>query len=141
MTRLLLLAPLLLAACVPEPDTRMSGSAEEGALLFAQNCAACHGAAGTGAGPAAEGLSPPPADLTRIAERRGGAFPPDFVMSAINGFHRDAAEGTAMPEWGLDAFGPLAVIELEPGVGTPVPLGLLALSRYLESIQQPAAAR
>ncbi len=35
-----------------------------GAALFPQHCAACHGAAGRGDGPAAAGLPVPPADLT-----------------------------------------------------------------------------
>jgi len=35
-----------------------------GAALFAANCVACHGPAGTGDGPAATGLERPPADLT-----------------------------------------------------------------------------
>ena len=127
---------LLLAACTPGEGPFREGSAAEGALFFAANCAACHGADGQGGGPASGGLDPPPADLTRIAARHGGAFPQDFVMSTIDGFHRAGPEGTAMPTWGLDAFGPVAVVELQEGVGTPVPLGLLALSRFLEGIQR-----
>jgi high-affinity iron transporter len=34
---------------------------------YAARCAACHGAAGRGDGPAARGLNPPPADLTNAA--------------------------------------------------------------------------
>jgi high-affinity iron transporter len=43
-----------------------------GAALFAENCAACHGAQGRGDGPAAKGLDPVPADFhdaARMAER------------------------------------------------------------------------
>jgi high-affinity iron transporter len=43
-----------------------------GAALFAENCAACHGAQGRGDGPAAKGLDPVPAnfhDAARMAER------------------------------------------------------------------------
>jgi high-affinity iron transporter len=36
---------------------------------FATHCAACHGAAGRGDGPAARGLTPPPADLTDAARQ------------------------------------------------------------------------
>jgi putative copper export protein len=39
-------------------------SVAAGAQAFAQNCAACHGAEGKGDGPAAKGMSDPPADLT-----------------------------------------------------------------------------
>jgi putative copper export protein/mono/diheme cytochrome c family protein len=35
-----------------------------GKTLFAQHCAACHGEEGRGDGPAAQGLDPPPSDLT-----------------------------------------------------------------------------
>ena len=139
MTRSALLLPLLLAACVPAAPEGLAfveGSAAEGAAFFGANCAACHGADGAGVGSGAEGLMPPPADLTRIAARNGGVFPPDFVMSTVNGFHRDAGSASAMPAWGNDVFGPTAVIELTPGIGTPVPLGLLAVSRYLEGVQR-----
>lgn len=37
----------------------------EGKTLFAENCAYCHGASGTGDGPNAKHLSPAPPDLTR----------------------------------------------------------------------------
>lgn len=36
---------------------------------FATHCAVCHGAAGRGDGPAAKGLTPPPADLTDAARQ------------------------------------------------------------------------
>jgi high-affinity iron transporter len=42
------------------------------AELYAQHCAACHGAEGKGDGPAAKGLEPPPSnfhDLARMAQR------------------------------------------------------------------------
>lgn len=43
-----------------------------GSALYAQNCAACHGAEGRGDGPAAKGLEPPASnfhDLARMAQR------------------------------------------------------------------------
>lgn len=130
----LLLSLLLLPACVPNEGPQ--GSAAEGALFFAANCSGCHGADARGGGPAAAGLDPPPADLTRIAARNGGTFPEDWVMSTINGFHRDVRPGSAMPAFDVEALGPTMVVERVEGVGTPVPVTLLALSRYLESVQQ-----
>lgn len=38
---------------------------ERGRALYQQHCAVCHGPSGRGAGPAARGLDPPPADLAR----------------------------------------------------------------------------
>ena len=136
MTRLAtpFLVLIALAACAPpEPP---EGNAAEGALFFAETCAACHGADAKGDGPASAGLDPRPADLTRIAARNGGAFPDDWVMSTINGFHRDSRPGTAMPAFGAEAFGPTIIVERTPGLGTPIPVMLLALSRYLETIQE-----
>jgi putative copper export protein/mono/diheme cytochrome c family protein len=46
------------------PTGFTSASIVEGSTLFAQNCVSCHGAAATGDGPLAKGLSVPPADLT-----------------------------------------------------------------------------
>lgn len=40
------------------------GTSDDGAQLFARNCAMCHGAHGAGDGPAAATMNPRPADLT-----------------------------------------------------------------------------
>ena len=48
----------------PLPDTPEIRA--QGETLFKANCAACHGDQGHGDGPAAKGLQPPPADLTRL---------------------------------------------------------------------------
>lgn len=133
MRRLLPLAPLALMACVPPEPAPVTGRA-----AFLDACAACHGADATGAGPLAAGLSPPPADLTRIARRNGGAFPRDRVMSAIDGYTR-GAHASAMPAFGDGDLGPTVIVENPDGTGTPVPATLLALADYLESIQAPAS--
>lgn len=62
----------------------------QGARLFADNCAACHGATGRGDGPAATALSPKPAN-----------FHSDEVMSGLTPFKafnvvRFGVKGTAM---------------------------------------------
>lgn len=41
----------------------------EGKTLFRTNCAACHGENAAGDGPAAAGMSPPPADLRAVMHR------------------------------------------------------------------------
>ena len=55
---------------IPEPyrsaQNPLSNSAatfQHGAQVYAQNCASCHGASGHGDGPAAQALSPRPANL------------------------------------------------------------------------------
>ena len=129
---LILLAPLALMACVPDPHAPVSGQA-----AFLESCSACHGEDGTGNGPLAAGLNPHPADLTTISARNGGTFPRDRVMSTIDGFARGAHFSPAMPEFGRTDLGDTVVVEETPGVGTPIPEKLLALADYLESIQQP----
>lgn len=49
----------------PLPQDR--ATVDRGAIVYGQNCAACHGADGTGDGPAGRSLSPPPADLAQLA--------------------------------------------------------------------------
>jgi high-affinity iron transporter len=62
-----------------------------GATLFAQHCSSCHGASGTGDGPAAAGLEPPPANMHN-AERMARLSLYDLYNSIGLG-----VEGTAMP--------------------------------------------
>jgi mono/diheme cytochrome c family protein len=48
--------------------------ASDGAAMYGNYCAACHGLRATGDGPAAKALTKAPADLTRISARNGGEF-------------------------------------------------------------------
>lgn len=58
---------------------------ERGRVLFAENCAACHGEAGRGDGPAAAGLLPPPRDLTSPEPWKNGP--------SLAGIFRTLADG------------------------------------------------
>ena len=72
------------------PPPFREGSAEEGAAVLRRQLRGLPRRGRAGRRPARpRGSTPPPADLTRIAARHGGAFPPDFVMSTIDGFHRE----------------------------------------------------
>ncbi|HEU4699608.1 MAG TPA: FTR1 family protein [Gemmatimonadales bacterium] len=64
-----------------------------GREVYQANCAACHGAAGRGDGPAGRGLDPRPADLTDAAALRGTS-PLDFYRRVTIG-----VAGTAMPAY------------------------------------------
>jgi mono/diheme cytochrome c family protein len=131
-----LLAPvsgaLLILACAPAtPPTR------SGAELYAEFCASCHGADGTGDGPAAADLDPRPADLTRISARNGGTFPLADVMSTIDGYRRAQEGNVVMPEFGVmleDA--PLVMVDTGDGIETPTPAPLYAVAEYLRTIQR-----
>ena len=96
------LAALAALGCAADGSaSEPSQAAESGAALFAENCAVCHGATGAGGGPAAAGLDPKPADLRRIAARRGGVFPEIEILRVIDGRDPIVAHGSReMPIWG-----------------------------------------
>jgi len=115
---------------VPDPDCLL---VEVGAELFANYCASCHGVDARGDGPAATALSTPPADLTRIAARRGGVFPESSIARRIDGRFDLPAHGTReMPIWGT------CLGDEIPGfaTGDEVARGRIAsLVEYLKSLQ------
>ena len=119
------------AGCVRDEEGLLRTDAAHGAALFAQDCAACHGADGRG-GASAAGRAP---DLTGLAARAGGTFPTIEVLAQIDGLGRHGDPEPRMPEFGAGDMGPTVVVELTEGIGTPVPADLLALAGYLESIQ------
>lgn len=105
-----------------------------GREYYVQYCASCHGERGRGDGPVAGVLDPKPADLTRIAARRGGRFPAAEVSKIIDGRSLVAAHGMRdMPVWGR-TFSE----EVLPGeTGQDEVRGrLLLLVEYLRSIQR-----
>ena len=128
MKKLIPLSLLALAACVEDVVV-------DGQQAFQADCAACHGSSGKGNGPLAAGLETPPPELTRIAARNGGIFPRDYVMSTIDGFDRGAHFSPAMPEFGAGDMGPQIMTE-EDGNPVPVPARLLALTNYLQNLQE-----
>lgn len=131
MRAMALTGALILGACTAP---QMPGPSE-GARLFAQNCAACHGADARGAGPESLGLGTVPPDLTRIAARNGGTFPRARVLSVIDGYRQGTHPDRIMPEFGATLSGDLVPLEVD-GVMTPTPRALAALLAYLESVQQ-----
>jgi mono/diheme cytochrome c family protein len=76
----------------PLPRTRET--IERGAKVYAQNCASCHGNTGAGDGPAAQGLSPPPANLAWLAQMPMVQWDPFMYWTVAEG---GAQFGTAMP--------------------------------------------
>ncbi|MFN4057763.1 MAG: c-type cytochrome [Roseinatronobacter sp.] len=116
---------LLLAACTPQTQSPSAGR-----TLFAQNCAACHGADARG------GDTIP--DLTGFALRAGGNFPRTFVLEKLDGYARGqtAYAGSEMPEFGHLLTGPLARVDQGQGVSRPYPESVIALAAWLESVQR-----
>lgn len=104
-----------------------------GEQVYRSYCANCHGKAAHGDGPVAQLLTPRPADLTHIAQRRGGEFPTNEIRRIIDGGRERLVHGSReMPVWGRrDAAGPndaAAKAEAEARIAL--------LIQYLRSIQQ-----
>ena len=112
------------------PD-RSASPAVDGAKIFRDNCAACHGLDGKGHGPAAGALRHAPPDLSLIAQHHGGRFPADKVKTVIAGQEQSpAAHGSReMPVWGPVFHG----VEWDQDLGE---VRLDNITRYLQSMQQ-----
>ncbi|MBB5720884.1 hypothetical protein FHS72_000488 [Loktanella ponticola] len=130
MRKSMMLFPLLLAACVTETEI------PDGRNAFMQDCAGCHGTDGKGSGPLVSGVGLIAADLTKISTRNGGVFPRQEVMAIIDGLDREPHFSRAMPEFGAGDLGEAVIVEGADGLGTPTPIGLIALADYLEQIQE-----
>jgi mono/diheme cytochrome c family protein len=103
----------------------------EGADLFVEYCAVCHGKDARGGGPAAEALKKAPADLTQISRRNGGQFPKIKVQQFVKGENVVTAHGSRdMPTWGtvFRSFEPMQS-------GALGELRVVNLVNYLEQIQ------
>jgi len=82
---------------VPIKPTPVSSGQE----MYTTYCAACHGADGTGHGPAAPALKVTLRDLTTLSQKNGGTFPEAKVVSALRyGVENSAHGSTQMPVWG-----------------------------------------
>jgi mono/diheme cytochrome c family protein len=101
----------------------------EGKDLYREYCAACHGADGKGAGPAAVALKKAPGDLTSIARANKGSFPEERMLRILKGEESVNAHGSeAMPVWGT------VFSNMSPSVEM-AQTRLHSLLDYLEKIQ------
>lgn len=91
------LAALLVGVTLPSFAVAQ-GNAEKGKALFAQNCAACHGAAGKGDGAAAAALSPKPRDLTDKAYM--GGLKDEYLVDIVKKGGGAVGKSATMPPWG-----------------------------------------
>jgi mono/diheme cytochrome c family protein len=123
-----LLAAMTVSGC-------MERVAATGPADYRDFCAACHGAGGEGDGPAAVSLDAAPSDLTGIAAANGGEFPFIAVMAKIDGYAKGEESHSGMPAFWPLLEGETVLIETDPGVMTPTPARLVALARYIESLQ------
>ena len=134
-------ATLLLLACnsgtakpqlVPPARTQDQSTVIplDGARIFRNYCASCHGVNGNGDGPVAPALKTKLPQLTTLAQRNGGTFPADRVRRTIAGDDVTVAHGSReMPVWG----------PIFHQIDTDQDLGYVRLqnvTEYLNTIQQ-----
>ena len=110
---------------------------EDGAELYRQHCASCHGSTGEGDGPVAERLKAPPQPLTTLSERNAGVFPTEYVHRIIDGREERKEHGSrVMPVWGT-YYGLRAQTQGRdaPDTETAIRTRISSLIAYLETIQ------
>jgi mono/diheme cytochrome c family protein len=112
--RILLFNAILLALSGMEISPSLADDmSRSGEADFNMYCADCHGEDARGNGPRAFGLSIPPPDLTKLAQRNGGTFPRERVTALIDGRASVSGHGSReMPVWGK-----WFKIEAEEGLG------------------------
>ncbi|MCU9848171.1 cytochrome c [Defluviimonas sp. WL0024] len=107
-----------------------------GAALYADYCAACHGANALGDGDMANVMTIPSPNLTLLAQANDGEFPMLKVIHIIDGRTGIRAHGGPMPVFGR------VFASSEPGPANPYGSVLevrgrtLSLALYLESLQK-----
>jgi len=135
----ILLGALLSIAALQTPHGAKENSKEvrliasiQGPALYKAYCSSCHGADAKGGGPMAKSLKVPPADLTLISARNGGAFPLARVSRIIAGEEQPpTGHGSSdMPVWG-----PIfSRVEADQDLGR---VRIDNLARYLMQLQKP----
>jgi mono/diheme cytochrome c family protein len=106
----------------------------DGAGLYRDHCASCHGAKALGNGPFTFALRIVPPNLTTLAQRNGGSFPRDRVRRVIEGAGVRAHGDREMPVWG-SVFQRLR--PRDPGAAARID----ALVNFLASLQSPLIPR
>ena len=128
----LLVAVVISASAQTTPPRQPLVRPVDGATIFKNNCAACHGREGRGDGPASKALNRRVPDLTALSHRNGGAFPRVHVRTTIM-FGADdllPSHGSkTMPIWGSVFH----EIEFDQDLGN---VRLENITTYLESIQR-----
>ena len=108
-----------------------------GIIEYEISCLPCHGIDGRGDGPRAKGLKTAPADLTKIAKSNKGIFPSKTIAEMIDGRAAVAAHGQReMPVWGNRYHIQVEPNETPTAIEQSVRAQIMALVRYLETIQE-----
>lgn len=113
----------------------LAQDAAEGALLYQQHCATCHGLDATGNGPMAGALVLQPTDLTQLAATNDGVFPTTRAAMRIDGRDPLVSHGSPMPVYGTFFEGDDTPIKVETGQPMMTSRALADLIVFLEGIQ------
>lgn len=125
----MLAAGIILAAPATAQDER------EGAALYREHCATCHGVDGMGDGPMAGVLLIKPKDLTQLQSANQGVFPTVTVVRRIDGRDPLVSHGSPMPVYGSFFEGHDAVIKSPSGQPIFTSQPIVDLMAYLRSVQ------
>ncbi|MDW4549234.1 cytochrome c [Defluviimonas sp. D31] len=130
----------IIAACMAlglgATSSAVAQDGDVGAELYADYCAACHGASALGDGDMANVMTIPSPNLTLLAKANDGEFPMLKVIHIIDGRTGIRAHGGPMPVFGR------VFASSEPGPANPYGSVLevrgrtLSLALYLESLQK-----
>ena len=124
---------VMVSGCIWAPQAGDPIPSYDGARLYRENCASCHGQTGAGDGPMVPHLNANPSNLRTLAARNRGEFPYLDVMRQIDGRDMRAVHGSAdMPVWGW-YFSRVDNDMRDPGKQTQARID--ALVEYLQSIQ------
>ena len=117
---------------VAEEEKTRKAMLDIGREELQESCSTCHGADASGRGELANKLAKPPKDLTMITENNGGTFPFWRVFDIIAGDTKVEDHDTSQ----MPLFSERMRGQETAGVFPPAPLRVLALTHYLESIQE-----
>ena len=131
MTRILSLVLALCAATAAQAEDPANG-----AQLFSNHCATCHGPTGEGDGPMRAVLSVPPADLTALSATNGGTFPLARVIRRIDGTTEVMAHGGPMPIFGLILDGPSEAVLAPDGSELVAAEAIVDIVSWLRGVQR-----
>ncbi|MEO0751032.1 MAG: cytochrome c [Pseudomonadota bacterium] len=89
---------MVLFACAAS-GVPSSAEVQRGQVIYAKECAQCHGSAGEGYGPASLGLGGPAPVLNSLQQQNDGVFPREYVRRFVLGFLETDDPDAAMPEF------------------------------------------
>lgn len=112
-------ASLVLAMALAVSASNVSAQdVDDGAVLYSEFCAACHGASLRGDGPMVSALTVRPTDLTALSE--SGVFPIFDVVRRIDGRDPLISHGGDMPVFGTWFAGDGSDVALAGPGGQPI---------------------